>query len=56
MGILKALGLGLAILVLKFLVPEVFSALTEALVSFFALASTVFGTFQAAVGTVSLPQ
>ncbi|HSE34770.1 MAG TPA: hypothetical protein VLB83_01475 [Candidatus Paceibacterota bacterium] len=52
MGILKALGLGLGIVVLKFLVPEVFAAITGALIAFFELATTVFATMHAAVGAV----
>ena len=46
MGIFKALGLGIAIVVLKLLMPDVFSGLEGALVAVFGLVQTVMSNIQ----------
>ena len=46
MGIFKALGLGIAIVVLKLLMPEVFSGLEGALVAVFGLVQTMMSNMQ----------
>jgi hypothetical protein len=37
MKILRAIGLGIGIIVLRFLVPEIFHAITDTLLSFFSV-------------------
>ena len=46
MGIFKALGLGIAIVVLKLLMPDVFSGLEGALVAVFGLVQTMMSNMQ----------
>lgn len=46
MGIFKALGLGIAIVVLKLLMPEVFSGLEGTLVAVFGLVQTIMSNMQ----------
>ncbi len=46
MGIFKALGLGLAILILKLLMPDVVSGLEGTLSSFFGVTETVLANVQ----------
>ena len=44
MKILRVLGLGLLIITLKFLVPEIFSGFQNMLLTFFRTIQTVLGT------------
>ena len=54
MGILRAIGLGLVILVLRFLVPEIWTGLEHLILSTFSLGSTLVGHLQAAVGAIPI--
>lgn len=47
MGIWKALGLGLTIVILKLLMPDVVSGLEGTLASFFGLTQTIFSNIDA---------
>ena len=47
MGIFKALGLGLTIVILKLLMPDVVSGLEGTLTSFFGLTQTIFSNVNA---------
>ena len=47
MGIFKALGLGLTIVILKLLMPDVVSGLEGTLGSFFGLTQTIFSNIDA---------
>jgi hypothetical protein len=46
MGILKALGLGLTILILRSLLPDVFQAIEITLLQFFSLTGSIFDKAQ----------
>jgi hypothetical protein len=52
MKILGALGLGLAILILRSLMPEVFQALEHTLLVFFNLAGSLLGKAQVLVNNL----
>jgi hypothetical protein len=49
MGIFKALGLGLTIVILKLLMPGVMSGFEGTLTAFFGVTETVFGNLQYAL-------
>lgn len=49
MGVFRALGLGIAIVILKLLVPEVVDGFSSALSAFFALATTLFMSVESAI-------
>lgn len=49
MGIFRALGLGIAIVVLKLLLPEVMDGFAGALSAFFTLATTLFANVASAI-------
>lgn len=49
MGIFKALGLGLAIIILKSLLPDVMSGLEGTLSAFFAVTKTILLNLQAGI-------
>ncbi len=55
MALLPAIGLGVAIIVLRILAPEIWSALEHLVLSALSLASDLTGHLQAAVGTMTLP-
>lgn len=46
MGIFKALGLGLCIVILKLLLPDVMSGIEGTLVAFFAVTEALLGGVQ----------
>lgn len=46
MGIFKALGLGLTIVILKLLMPDVMSGLEGSLSAFFGVTETLFSNVQ----------
>jgi len=52
MRILGALGLGLGILILRSLVPDIFHAIEQTLLQFFDLASTVLDKTQVLVNAI----
>ncbi|MEI6191260.1 MAG: hypothetical protein WCP24_02755 [bacterium] len=52
MKILKALGLGLTILILRSLLPEVFQAFENTLLQFFHLAGSLLDKTQVLVNTL----
>lgn len=54
MGIFKALGLGLAIIMLRFLVPDIFHALESTLLAFFDVLQTVLTKAQTGQNSASL--
>jgi hypothetical protein len=45
MGIFKAVGLGIGLLILRIIMPDVFSGLEAALVKFFSVLADVMGQF-----------
>ena len=55
MRILGALGLGLTILILRSLVPDIFQALMTVLLQFFHLAGTLLDKGQVLVNTLPMP-
>lgn len=46
MGIFRALGLGLVIVILKLLLPDVMSGIEGTLVAFFGVAESLLGSVQ----------
>jgi hypothetical protein len=56
MGILKALGLGLTILILRSLLPDVFQVIENTLLQFFHLAGSLLGTAQNLINTLPVSQ
>jgi hypothetical protein len=52
MRILGALGLGLTILILRSLLPDIFQAFENVLLQFFSLASVLLGKTQVLVNTL----
>ncbi|HEY4512185.1 MAG TPA: hypothetical protein VJH63_00825 [Candidatus Paceibacterota bacterium] len=48
MKILSAIGFGIGLIILKIIMPEVFSGLEEALVKFFSVLTDVMGKFPSA--------
>lgn len=55
MGILQAIGLGLVIIVLRVLVPDIWNALEHTALSLLAVAGTLANHLQAAVGAMTIP-
>ena len=51
MGIFNALGLGFAIVIMKFLMPDVMSGLEGTLVQFFGLTQMLLTNAESMVGT-----
>lgn len=49
MGIFKALGFGLTIVILKLLIPDVMSGFEGTLTAFFGVTETVFGNVEYAL-------
>lgn len=56
MGIFKVLGLGLAIVIIRFLVPEIFAALEDTFLLFFDTIQTVLVKAQSGPNSASLIQ
>lgn len=54
MGILNALGLGLTIIILRFLVPEIFEALEGTILAFFDIIQTILVKSQSLPNSASL--
>ncbi|MEI6528563.1 MAG: hypothetical protein WCO10_02740 [bacterium] len=50
MKILQALGLGLAIVILRYLVPDLFSAFIHTLLQFFGIVQSLLGKIQILIG------
>jgi|GEM_PF-1537543 hypothetical protein len=55
MGILRAIGLGLVIIVLRFLVPSVWNGLEHLVIKALSLGSSLVDHLQAAVGALPIP-
>ncbi len=55
MALLQAFGLGVAIIVLRMLAPEIWNALEHFVLSSLSLASGVIDHLQAGVGAIMLP-
>ncbi len=55
MALLQAIGLGVVIIVLRVLVPEIWNALEHLALSFLATAGTLADHLQAAVGAMNIP-
>jgi hypothetical protein len=56
MKILRVLGFGLLIIMLKFLVPEIFSGLQNTLLVFFDTIQTVLGSARSSMTAGFIPQ
>lgn len=56
MRIFRVLGLGLAIIMIRFLVPEVFHALEDTFLTFFTVVETVLTKVETSPNTASLIQ